>query len=452
MQLKPHSAVSRGASVLRTAARCRAAARKRWMPAAGLLLACAVSLVVLRIHGFHSNGPLFASERIGSPAAGTGPSDSGIAATKVVADAGGAASVDVTFSPLHQPDVDTAALQFDIRWDAQVAHLSVAAGPAAHASGKTVWTADPGPRMKRVLIAGLNRNPIGEGALVRLTVQMAASTPPAFYPLVIENVVGAGPGGDRVVVPSRDGGVVVAGSGVPAPEVAAVTNAASYAPNSVAPGEIVVIWGRFLGEDSLTTLQLGSDGRVSTRLAGSRVLFDGIPAPLLYVTQGQLSAVVPYAVEGRTTTSFQVEYQGVRSAPEILAVVNSSPGVFTVNQSGTGQGAIVNHDGSLNGPANPASTGSVVSIYATGEGQTIPAGIDGLLVGRSDLRHPRLPVQVFIGGKEAEVLYAGSAAELVAGLLQVNARVPQSIEPSDTAPVRIVIGVSSQPGTTMAVR
>jgi uncharacterized protein (TIGR03437 family) len=90
-------------------------------------------------------------------------------------------------------------------------------------------------------------------------------------------------------------------------------------------------------------------------------------------------------------------------------------------------------------------------IYATGEGQTTPAGVDGAVTGAT-LQRPVLPVRVTIGGQEAEVLYAGSAPGLVAGVLQVNARVP-ALARRGSVPVVITVGAAaSQGGVTLAVR
>jgi len=134
-------------------------------------------------------------------------------------------------------------------------------------------------------------------------------------------------------------------------------------------------------------------------------------------------------------------------------VTRAAPGVFTLDQSGAGQGAIVNEDGTVNNPTNPAAAGSVVSIYATGEGQTSPPGQDGEVVSALDVRRSNLPVKVSIGGYDAEVLYAGSAAAQVAGLLQVNVRLPASLLPNEVLPVILnILDSNSQGGVTMAVK
>lgn len=237
---------------------------------------------------------------------------------------------------------------------------------------------------------------------------------------------------------------------------AGVVNAASYQGGGVAPGEIAAIFGSDIGPPALTTLRLTPSGLVDSLLADTRVLFDGVPAPLVFVSQNQDNVVVPYAVAGKSTTQVQVEYKGLKSDPVTLRVVSAAPGIFTLNSSGRGQGAVLNENLTVNSASNPALRGSIVVLYATGEGQTNPAGVDGKIA--SDiLPKPLLPVSVQIGGVPAEVIYAGAAPSLVAGVLQINVRVPLdgyiSFNPDNTVWVGFTVGnASSQQGVTIAVR
>ena len=117
-----------------------------------------------------------------------------------------------------------------------------------------------------------------------------------------------------------------------------------------------------------------------------------------------------------------------------------------------GPGTIFNQDYTLNTPHNPALRGSVVILYATGEGETAPGGIDGKLAGEP-LPQPLKPVSVRIGGRNARLFYAGAAPGLVAGLMQVNARISKSVEAGDAVPITLRIGdFVSPPGVTLAVR
>src|ERR1035438_232503 len=165
---------------------------------------------------------------------------------------------------------------------------------------------------------------------------------------------------------------------------------------------MVDLWGAGLGPATLVGLALDPAGMVSTAVAGVRVMFDGVPAPLVYVSATQCSAVVPYFGASNATTHVQVEYQGVRSDPFQVPVRGTAPGLFTQNASGTGQGSILNQDSKVNSAANPADRGSLVVLWATGEGVTDPAGVDGRLA-IDVLPKPLAPVSVDVGGLPATV-------------------------------------------------
>jgi trimeric autotransporter adhesin len=113
---------------------------------------------------------------------------------------------------------------------------------------------------------------------------------------------------------------------------------------------------------------------------------------------------------------------------------------------------VLNQDNSVNSSANPAPRGTVVQIFATGEGQTLPPGVTGSMT-QSNLKKPVLPVCVMIGGVDAPLLYAGSAPDAIAGLLQINAVVPQTVSPGPAIPISIMIGDLVSPnGVTIAVQ
>jgi uncharacterized protein (TIGR03437 family) len=229
----------------------------------------------------------------------------------------------------------------------------------------------------------------------------------------------------------------------------ASTNAASNLTGPVAAGEIVVLYGSGIGPAQLIQAGIDDSGRFGTSLAGTRVLFNGIPAPMIYTWATQASAIVPYNLSGNTG-GLQIEYQGAKSDPIAVSVAPSAPGMFTLDSTGKGQAAAFNEDGSLNTASRPAKVGTIVSFYATGEGQTSPSGVDGQPAA-PPLPKPLLSVQVTIDGKTAEVTYAGGAPGMVAGLMQINARIPSNAQVG-TVPVVITVGsASSQPGVTIAV-
>jgi uncharacterized protein (TIGR03437 family) len=229
-----------------------------------------------------------------------------------------------------------------------------------------------------------------------------------------------------------------------------VTNAASGQVGAVSPGEIIVLYGERLGPSALAGLTINSSGKVDTVSGGTRVLFDGVPAAMLYSSAGQVSAIVPYGVTGRNAVSVQLEYQGQLSPAISLPVAPSAPGIFTQDQSGRGPGAIRNQDNSVNTADNPAEAGSVIQIFGTGEGQSVPGGVDGGIT--PDLRSTQQPPSATIGGTPAFIEFAGPAPFAVAGLLQVNARVPAGLTPGPV-PVAVKFGsASSQAGVTVFVK
>ena len=237
----------------------------------------------------------------------------------------------------------------------------------------------------------------------------------------------------------------------PVISTAGVTSAATFLAGGVSPGLIATFFGSNLGPAALVVAAAGVDGKFPSTLAETRVLFDGTPAPLVYTSMGQVSAIVPYGVNGKASTLVVMEYQGVASNSISLAVVATQPGLFSANASGKGQGAILNEDNSVNSSSNPVKRQRIIVLFGTGEGATTPAGVDGQLA-TSVFPKPNLPVTVKIGGLNAEVLYAGAAPTLVAGVLQVNVRVPPGL-PDGDATVQLFVGNNQSPTTiTVAVK
>ena len=230
----------------------------------------------------------------------------------------------------------------------------------------------------------------------------------------------------------------------------AVVNAASYQGGGVAPGELVTVFGSGLGPASLQKPTVSAASVVDTLAGGTRVLFDGIAAPMIYSVSGQISAVAPFGLQGRSSTQVQVEFQGTRSTAVTVPVVNSAPAVFTSNASGKGQGAILNQDFSVNGASNPATAGTAIMIYLTGAGAMLTPVTDGAIA--SAVASIAQNVTVRIGGVTVTPLYAGAAPGIVQGVVQINAVVPAGI-PAGNASVDVTVGgVTSPTGVTVAVR
>jgi len=219
------------------------------------------------------------------------------------------------------------------------------------------------------------------------------------------------------------------------------------ADGTVAPGEILTIYGSGLGPDA-GVAAVASGGGVASVLGGTRVWFDGVAAPLLWAQGGQINAVVPFAVRAPATV-LTIERGGATYGPWKLPVADAVPGIFTMDGSGNGQAAVFNQDGTVNSPGNPAARGSTIVLYATGAGQMDPPMADGALAPLAlPLPKPRLGVGVRMGGYDAGVAYAGAAPGQVAGVVQVNAVVPAGAPLGDAVAVVLYVGnyASGVPG------
>ncbi len=296
-----------------------------------------------------------------------------------------------------------------------------------------------------------------------LTVSTSGSTTPATLTVgIAESVLSgltAGSYTGTVTVSSPNSGnvtinVTLSVTAVPPPTVNAIVNGATQISGAVSPGEIITLYGTNLGPTPAANLKLTSSGTVPTTLGNTQVFFDSTPAPLVYVGANQINAIVPYEVAGRFQTTVTVSSGGLVSTGIVQSVAATSPGIFTVNSSGSGPGSILNQDYSLNSASNPAAAGTVVSIYATGEGVLTPPAATGSV---TSLTAPypvpvASPVTVTFQVKSngnttsvpANVLYAGEAPGLVSGVLQVNVVVPTAV-PAGANTVILTVGANSSP-------
>jgi len=229
-----------------------------------------------------------------------------------------------------------------------------------------------------------------------------------------------------------------------------LVNAASMLAGPIAPGEIVSLFGQGIGPATPAGVTLDTSGIMATEVAQTKVLFDGSAAPLYYVQDSQINAQAPYEIAGKITVDVEVFFQGQSCGKVTVPVAGSAPAIFTVS-AGTGLAIALNENGTLNSPVEPAARGSVVTLYATGDGVENPAVVDGQPAA-APLPKPILPVTLTVGGSPAEILFAGAAPEF-AGLLQINARIPSGL--ASTGNVLVVLGIgagTSQTGVTLAVR
>jgi uncharacterized protein (TIGR03437 family) len=246
--------------------------------------------------------------------------------------------------------------------------------------------------------------------------------------------------GNDIVSRIRFGG---SGTAAPACLTQDVVNSATLSGGSapaVTPGEFVTLSGFGIGPETGVTYQPGPRGEVPLSLGGVEVLFDGRPAPLLYVQSHQINALAPLELAGQEQTTIEVRFNqsSIGSVAASLAPVGI-PGIFRLRPGVSPQAAALNQDGSVNGPDNPAPRGSVVSLWGTGFGPIDPE----CATGRLNAPAPAplaggFSVSVFDGqappsgdvlGQAMPALYAGGAPSLLCGIVQINLRVPDYAAP-----------------------
>jgi uncharacterized protein (TIGR03437 family) len=234
--------------------------------------------------------------------------------------------------------------------------------------------------------------------------------------------------------------------------IAAIENSATSLVGPIAPGELISIKGTGLGPSGGAIFSVDpATGMVDTTLAGTRVLFGSIAAPITYTSATQINVITPYELAGQSNASIQVQYQGLSSVSTAVQVASASPGAYTLNSSGTGPVVATNQDGTLNGSGNPAAKGSYVTIYFTGGGQTNPPGVTGSVTG-TVLKWLTQAISVAVGGQPATVTFDGSAPTFVDGVDQLNIQLSPNT-PSGVQPIVITIGGISSPSSgTLAIQ
>lgn len=332
--------------------------------------------------------------------------------------------------------------------------------PAGEVWWNVVSTApNPPTNLNVEPIASTTRSP---GATVNwLTTEANGTRTPLPIKLSI-NPAGLAPG-------TYQGGVRLSGTGLsaftvpltltirpPGPSFSpwGLANAGSYVPNLVAPGEAIVVFGTRFGPPALARAELTADGKLGTRIGDTRVLFDGVPAPMIYAVNGQVSCLAPFALAGKTVTSVQVEYQGVLSPAIRIAVISAIPALLTADSSGFGQAAALNQDNTFNSVRGDAP-GNVVTLFGVGAPNTTPGGADGAITA-APLPRFTGTTAVFLDGRSvpaSEILYLGPAPGLVNGVFQANVRIPASARPGSRIETRIQFGdYVTQPGVYITVR
>jgi uncharacterized protein (TIGR03437 family) len=329
----------------------------------------------------------------------------------------------VSFSSEGQP---VSGIQFDLETDGGL-FLRVLPGPQIGASAKVLYSAALPNHALRVLMVGINQSVIGDGEVLRPVISVDANAALGPARVRITNAFATDPYGNEVVLRAGAAAVNIqpVTAGQPLSSVG-VVNGASLLPGPVSPGEIVTV--------------LGGPGLSAT----SAVLFNGVPAPILYAGPGQVNAIVPLGLDGNASARLDIRSPGTPLDALALTTAAASPAIFTQTSSGTGPGLILNEDYALNSFSNPANAGSVIVLFGTGFGPLTPAARDGETA--SGPASTATQVSAMVAGVPAEVLYAGAAPGLITGVIQVNVRVPKGIPANAAAPVSLRVGAFTTPG------
>jgi sugar lactone lactonase YvrE len=189
----------------------------------------------------------------------------------------------------------------------------------------------------------------------------------------------------------------------------AATSINSNAP-PLAPGELASVYGTNLA----TAVFQASSTPLSTLLGGVSVTINGVSAPLLFVSPGQINLQIPYETP-TGTVNVVVNNNGVISNSFVLSIVSVAPALSPPG--------VQNVSGSTNSAANPATASSFVIAYFTGFGVLSPAVADGAPAGSSPFSYPVTVPTFTFNGNPISVTFAGAVPGIV-GLMQVNVQIP----------------------------
>jgi len=263
----------------------------------------------------------------------------------------------------------------------------------------------------------------------------ATTNPPSFVEAgpVIGGTDSSDPNG-----PATQAFVVRVGQAPAMPRIDAVANAGSLLPVALSPGETLAVRGQGFGADAA-------------------LLLDGIAMPLLSRSATTLTVVAPTDLATSGAAAVQVTSGGNSSNSVLVPLAQSAPGLFSSSGSGIGQGYILNADGTLNSPGNPAQEGGAITIFATGVG---PVSLtDGFAVLSST-------PNVFIDGFYADGIAAvyGPVTGLPGNVYQISVYIPRPsdyanvnpnlkgfVMPPQVAVTLQVSGADSQPGLALSV-
>lgn len=224
--------------------------------------------------------------------------------------------------------------------------------------------------------------------------------------------------------------VAASGSGGEAPFLTreGVVNGANLRSGKIAPGSFVTVFGQNLA----TTTAIADTFPLPTKLGGTEVIFNGVAAPLLFVSPGQVNFQAPVETySGRGGVIVRTGYGQNISLP--IDVLQTAPELFVMGERSA---IALNQDGTLNTASNPAPQGTIVTFFLTGQGPTDPYSPSGRQAPFEPLARVVSSYKAFIAGREANVQYLGLTPGY-AGLAQANVEIPTGISGELAAKIQI---------------
>ena len=248
---------------------------------------------------------------------------------------------------------------------------------------------------------------------------------------------------------------VVAAGGLPVIFPGGVVDGASFTPGApLAPGGIISVFGASLATATAAATRVPLD----TVLGNASLNIGGRDAPLFYSSNGQINAQLPFDLEpnSRPSVVLKTRRQGATqdtyAVPETIIVATVQPTIFTTNQQGTGQGAILDKDNKLVDASAPAQVGDAVQVFCTGLGATQPAVASGAPAPATPpWAQVTVPVTATVGGKAAAVQFAGLAPNFV-GLYQANVQIPDGVTAGAAVPLVLYQNGIASNTVTLALR
>jgi uncharacterized protein (TIGR03437 family) len=223
---------------------------------------------------------------------------------------------------------------------------------------------------------------------------------------------------------------------------------------TASPGSVVSLYGANLAGQ----IEQAVAFPLPNTLGGVIVTVGGTVVPLYFVSAGQINFQVPYGVTTTGNLSLTVSQGALGSSAIALPMARVSPGLFSTNQQGTGQGAIrIANSATIAAPvgafsdSHPVQAGDVIEIYCTGLGAVTGNPMAGAAATSSPLQTTTVQPAVTIGGKPAQVGFSGLAPGS-AGLYQVNATIPTGVTAGNAAPVVLTIAGVQSNTVTIAVQ